>query len=122
VNYDPTDIRAQERDRMLAEQRRRAQEKAEADDVRWLMGTKRGRRIIWRLLERAGVFRVSFHTNSMTMAFNEGMRNEGLRLMALINADCPDLYLQMVRESNERLPNDPGRDSQSQRERDPGTD
>jgi hypothetical protein len=72
----------------------------ENDDVKWLMGTKRGRRIVWRQLDRAGVFRISFSTNAMAMAFAEGSRNEGLRLLALIHSLCPDLYVQMVRESN----------------------
>ena len=82
---------------MLAEQRRRAQEKAEADDVRWLMGTKRGRRIIWRLLERTGVFRTSFRLNN-EMAFLEGQRNVGLILIDLIHANCPEMYLTMLKE------------------------
>ena len=35
-------------------------------------GSKRGRRIVWRFLERAGVYRLSFNTNAMAMAFAEG--------------------------------------------------
>ena len=65
------------------------------------MGSKRGRRIVWRFLDRAGVFRLSFNTNAMTMAFAEGNRNEGLRILAQIHALCPELYTTMVKETND---------------------
>ena len=118
MSYDPTDIRAQDRERAMSAQQRKLAEKIEAEDMRWLMGTKRGRRIVWRSLERAGVFRSSFNTNAMSMAFAEGMRNEGLRTVGLLNAACPDLYLTMVREANERHLDDGGNGSQHQREHD----
>jgi hypothetical protein len=73
----------------------------ESEDVKWLMSSKRGRRMLWRTLDRAGVFRLSFNTNSMTMAFAEGARNEGLRLMATIHSACPELYPTMLKEANE---------------------
>jgi hypothetical protein len=53
------------------------------------------------VLERAGVYRLSFNTNSMTMAFAEGARNEGLRMLALIHTASPDLYPAMMKEANE---------------------
>jgi hypothetical protein len=70
------------------------------DDIKWLMGSRRGRRIVWRLLERTGVFRSSFTGNSETF-FREGMRNVGLMLMAQINEACPEQYTQMVQEQRE---------------------
>ena len=76
--------------------KRRARE--EAEDFKWLLSSRRGRRIVWRFLDRAGVFRLSFNTNSMTMAFNEGNRNEGLRILAQIHTLCPELYPVMVKE------------------------
>lgn len=63
------------------------------------MGTKRGRRIVWQQLDRAGVFRLSFNTNAMQMAFAEGGRNEGLRTLAQIHATCPELYPVMLKEA-----------------------
>lgn len=97
-NYDPTDIRNQERAKADADTRTRLAKETEESDFKWLMGSKRGRRIVWRLLDRAGVFRLSFNTNSMAMAFNEGNRNEGLRILAQIHALCPELYHVMVKE------------------------
>ncbi len=109
-NYDPTDIHSQERTKADMDQRRRLSKDTEEGDLKWLMGSKRGRRIVWRLLYRAGVFRLSFNTNAMAMAFAEGNRNEGLRILEQIHAVCPELYPVMVREANEQRNLDDGND------------
>lgn len=100
-NHDPLDIQSQERSRANSEARGRAANETEEADIKWLMATKRGRRIVWRQLDRAGVFRLSFNTNAMQMAFAEGNRNEGLRTLAQIMALCPELYPTMVRENTQ---------------------
>ncbi|KAA3649390.1 MAG: endopeptidase [Proteobacteria bacterium] len=97
-SYDPLDIRGQERAKADTDERIRLTRDNEEADLKWLMSSKRGRRIIWRFLDRAGVFLLSFNTNAMTMAFAEGKRNEGLRLLAQIHALCPELYPVMVKE------------------------
>jgi hypothetical protein len=65
------------------------------------MSNKRGRRFIFTLLERAGVWRLSFNTNALTMAFAEGTRNEGLRLMAQLTEHCLDRYSEMLKEQQD---------------------
>lgn len=100
-NYDPLDTDSQDKARGENRMREKIAQQSEVEDVKWLMGSKRGRRILWRVLDRAGVYRLSFNTNSMTMAFAEGARNEGLRLLATIHGACPDLYPTMVKEANE---------------------
>jgi hypothetical protein len=108
-NHDPMDIRGLERSKADLELQARLARETEESDVKWLMGSKRGRRIIWRFLDRAGVFRLSFNTNAMQMAFAEGNRNEGLRMLAQIHALCPELYPVMVKEqTNERQHADDG--------------
>ena len=97
-NYDPTDIRSQERAKADTDLRNKLAKDTEEADFKWLMGSKRGRRIAWRSLDRAGVFRLSFSTDPMTMAFNEGKRNEGLRTLTQIHTLCPELYPVMVKE------------------------
>jgi hypothetical protein len=99
--FDPLDIRSQERAQAEAEERALMASQIEIDDIKWLMSNKRGRRFVARLLERAGVWRLSFSTNALTMAFNEGTRNEGLRLLAQVTAHCPDRYTEMLKESKE---------------------
>lgn len=73
----------------------------EISDLKWLMSNKRGRRFVFRLLERAGVWRLSFSTNALSMAFNEGARNEGLRLIAMLSQHCADRYSEMLKESSQ---------------------
>jgi hypothetical protein len=46
-------------------------------DLRWLMGDPRGRRIARRLIERSGIFRLSFTGDAESTAFREGERNAG---------------------------------------------
>ena len=99
--FDPTDIRGQERARVDAGERVRIAKDQEVDDLKWLMSNKRGRRFVFRALERAGVWRISFDTNALSMAFNEGMRNEGLKLLQQITTSCPDRYAEMLKESKE---------------------
>lgn len=105
-SYDPTDIRSQERAKSEQDQRDKLAKDTEESDLKWLMKGKQGRRIVWRLLEQAGVFRSSFNTNAMQMAFAEGNRNSGNRLLALIHTTCPELYPVMLNEATERKEKD----------------
>lgn len=100
MTTDPLDIQAQERARLDREEKQRLTSRQEADDVKWLMSDKRGRRLMWGLLERTGLYRTSFTGNSETF-FREGARNVGLAYMALINEHCPERYNTMVLEQRE---------------------
>ena len=96
---DPTDLKAQEAARAEKAQRDAQARESELSDVSWLMSSKRGRRILWRQLTRAAVFQTSFSTVAMEMAHNEGRKQEGYRLLALIHAAAPTLYPTMVEEN-----------------------
>ena len=111
--YDPTDTRALDRAHAERQTRDKAQADTEVSDVKWLMKGPRGRRHIWRQLELAGVFRSSFNTNAMTMAFAEGQRNIGLRLLGMVHEHCPELYNIMVEENThgKHADNGPGSNS-----------
>lgn len=78
----------------------RAARQVEAADWKWLMASKQGRRIVWRLLDKAGIYRTSFTGNSETF-FKEGMRNMGLFIVAEIQAHSPEAYALMLTESNQ---------------------
>lgn len=67
-----------------------------------IMSTVNGRGWMYDLLESCHVFASSFDTNALSMAFNEGSRNVGLRVLASIMATAPDEYVRMMREKNER--------------------
>lgn len=95
---DPLDLRTQEE---MAEAEAKKQEfelRKEKDDIQWLMSYTAGRRIMWRLLETAGVYRLSFTGDHATTSFKEGARNIGLGLLAKLHMYCPNLYNKMVME------------------------
>lgn len=103
---DPTDLPEQQRRRQRKEVLAKLADDTEKEDWKWLMKSRRGRRIVWRLLEDAGAFRSSFNTNAMAMAFAEGNRNTGLRIFVQIQKYSPDLYTTMVKEANDRRNSD----------------
>ena len=113
TKYDPFNTKAQDEAREDAELRARLARETERDDIKWLMSSKRGRRIVWRLLEQAGVFRSSFSPTAMQMAFNEGYRNYGNRTLDLIQEYCLELYPLMLKEAaNDRASNSATRSTQ----------
>jgi hypothetical protein len=99
--HDPLDVQAQERAQLEVEEQHRLQAQIEIDDLKRVVSNKSGRRFAFQILERAGVWRLSFDTNALSMAFKEGCRNEGLRLQAQIVTHCPERYAEMLRESRE---------------------
>lgn len=83
MSHDPTDLAAEQE---LQKQQAISRENAaltEDEDWRWLMSSKQGRRIVWRILSLTGLFRTSFTGNSQTF-FNEGERHIGLVLQGKI--------------------------------------
>ena len=54
-NFDPLDIYDHEAAEEAKRDKERVVAKSEEEDFKWLMSSKRGRRIIWRLLSQAGV-------------------------------------------------------------------
>lgn len=111
--HDPLDLVGQERTSAIATEEERLLREREANDLRWVMGNKQGRRFMWRLLSRAGVYQSSFNTNSATMAFNEGNRNSGLQQMNDIMGICPEKYTIMLAEQKEEKEKNDNRKSDS---------
>lgn len=98
ADLNPTDLReaANAEQKLVNDAAREL--KVEEDDIRWLMGDKRGRRVVWRVLSRGNVFQPSFNPNALVMAFGEGKRNEATILNAQVVALCPEQYLLMLKE------------------------
>jgi len=97
-DYDPTDTFQQESDDEQAELQRKLTQQQQAADFIWLMSDPHGRRIVWRLMAEAGVFQASFNPDAMTMAFKEGQRTAGLKILGQVHSLCPDLYTTMMKE------------------------
>lgn len=100
---DPQDlIKQREVEQRSVEWRKQLRE-IEKSDFLWLMQDKRGRRFVWRLLDKAGVFRITYRPNSDEGVFLEGMRNIGLLLVADINEVCPEKYQVMINEQEQHV-------------------
>lgn len=81
-----------------AEKARRAQ-----DDFVWLMGDERGRRLVYWLIRDAGVFHSTYNPRaanaSIDMAFGEGRKEVGYKLLDRINRHTPEQYFRMMKEN-----------------------
>lgn len=73
----------------------------ERNDFVFLMGTQQGRRMVWRILEAAGVFQEVFDGTNEGTIFAAGKRNIGLRLMDKIFDYCPDAFTLMMKEQHD---------------------
>jgi len=83
-----------------AEDREELDRHNEMKDLKAVLTTGPGRRVLWRLLCHCGMFKTSFTGNSTTF-FNEGQRNIGLFLVGEVNEADPDAYLRMMREARD---------------------
>lgn len=95
---DPLNTRAAEEAQEAADLEQRLAREREVADLRVLMGTAAGRRFMWRLLEKTGLYKSSMTGNSQTF-FLEGQRNIGLYLLAQVNEHCLDEYVLMMSEN-----------------------
>ena len=108
--YDPTnrrDVKTAQKQAKVADQQRR-------EIVNGIMSVCPGRRWICDLLETCHIFATSYSDVGLRMAFLEGQREIGIRLLMDIMASCPDQYVTMMRERNERQS---ANDSRSERRR-----
>jgi len=83
-----------------AEKREKILRRRESDDVKYVLGSQQGRRLLWKYLCEAGVYKTTFTGNSTTY-FNEGRRSLGLQILTDIDEECPELYLLMKQEAKE---------------------
>lgn len=77
-------------------------EQREKDDIKFVMDSEQGRRVVWGLLEKGQVFGTCFNVEPHITAFNEGQRNLALVLFQRVMAHCPDQYLKMAAEASEQ--------------------
>ena len=107
---------------------RTAQKQAKVADLQrkeiisGIMSVKPGRQWMCDLLEQCHIFATSFSDVDLRMAFMEGQREIGLRLLMDIMSACPDQYVTMMRERNERSSTDDARFSRRDRQDGDGRD
>ena len=97
-NFDPLDQVALDEAKKARREEQLANALREKEDFKWLMSNEKGRRVVWRLLERSGVYRSDFIPSTNESYFRAGDRNAGARLMALVLEHCPEKYPLMVLE------------------------
>lgn len=97
--FDPLDLEGQEQASKKAQDANRLAKSYDDDDFKWFMSNKRGRRIMYRWLEKTGIYRTSFNHSGSVTAFNEGSRNIGLQFLHQIHEICPEHYLTMLLEA-----------------------
>lgn len=81
-----------------SEEEQKRRRRRELNDLIKVLDIPEGRRVLWRLLSEAGVYRSSFTENSNRTAFNEGRRDIGLLLLKDVNLAKPNAFAQMQRE------------------------
>ena len=89
------DIRRAEKDALIDETMR-------IDFLRAAMSTVQGRVWFYEFLEFCHLFSDPFSGDALIEAYRKGERNVGLRTFAELLAHCPDYYIQMVKEANDR--------------------
>ncbi|HBT3179491.1 TPA: hypothetical protein PIP00_001039 [Klebsiella pneumoniae] len=88
--------------RIQNEMKKHDLEQREKDDIKFVMDSEQGRRVVWGLLEKGKVFAPCFAGDPHLTAFNEGQRNLALALFQRIMTHCPDQYLKMAAEASEQ--------------------
>ena len=94
MTYDASsrkDIRRAEKDSRLIDRQR-------TEIISGLMQSTSGRAYLWNELSLAHIFATSFSLDPLQMAFSEGERNCGLRLLNDIMETAPEDFILMMRE------------------------
>ncbi|HCM3756390.1 TPA: hypothetical protein N3H26_002956 [Salmonella enterica subsp. enterica serovar London] len=96
TDFDEEELRIQN------ERKKHDMEQREKDDIKFVMDSEQGRRVVWSLLEKGQVFGTCFNVDPNITAFNEGQRNLALVLFQRVMTHCPDQYLKMAAEASEQ--------------------
>lgn len=98
---DPTDLKSQREAEQATTRENRIIAATRDNDLRIIMSQAFGRRFVYRILEDAATMRTSWNPNFGQMAFAEGRKQVGYRLIEEIQRVCPEDYLTMMREAEE---------------------
>lgn len=96
TDFDEDELRAQN------ERKKHDLEQRDKDDIKFVMDSEQGRRVVWAMLEKGQVFGTCFNIDPHVTAFNEGQRNLALMLFQRVMAHCPNQYLKMADEASEQ--------------------
>ena len=92
---DRKDVRRAEKAAKIAENERR-------EIVKGLMSLAPGRSWVYDLLLECSIFTTPYTGDDSSTAYNCGRQSVGLKLFGDVVATCPDEYVLMMKEANER--------------------
>lgn len=81
----------------------RQSEREDEDTIRSIMATSAGRAWMYRKLVRCHIYTNPYAQSDRDTAFQCGEMNIGQMLLAEVDRTCPDTYLLMMREANDRI-------------------
>lgn len=96
MSFDPTGAQRQTAE---LDRKRKIKREREMGDLRSVLNTAEGRRVLWRILSQAQVFTASY-TGDQDTFFNEGKRNIGIWMLEELMQAKPEAFLQMQREAH----------------------
>ena len=88
----------EEKELILSQQQEKQEHDSLMEDLSKILCTDGGRRYLWRLLSFCRVMDRSMDRDSLVMAFREGQRDIGMRLMQDIYEAEPNAYELMRKE------------------------
>lgn len=71
----------------------------EDNDLIEVMSTEAGRRFVWKILEKTGMFRIKFIEKSLMLYWLEGRRALGIGVFNDLIRVCPELFWKMQAEN-----------------------
>lgn len=80
-----------------AKHKERRKREAEGEDLRKVLATLEGRKVMWRLLEHCGVFETVWHASAL-IHYNAGRQDVGHYVMQEIIKAEPKAFAQMMNE------------------------
>lgn len=81
--------------------RKKLQDDQDDKDLKFLLNTPQGLRVLWGLIAKCGIYEPSFTGGSETF-YKEGKRAIGLELRKEILACDPDAYIKMINILNKK--------------------
>lgn len=84
-----------------AAERQTLEREQRLESTRRMLATREGRDFVWRVLDRAGIFALSY-TGDQETFFREGQRNIGLFVLDDVLAAEPDILHKLMKENYAR--------------------
>lgn len=78
----------------------------EMEQLKAVLSTEAGRAFVWRMMEKAGIYRTAFSTDALAMAANEGRKDMGVWLFVEALEAAPGFVRTMEDEHRQELTDD----------------